>query len=111
VTLDRVQIQQVLVNLIRNAVEAMDEMPRRTLTLGVRRRGEQVEVSVADTGPGLPPEVREKLFQPFVTTKPQGMGIGLSICRAIIQAHGGELWAEPNPGGGTIFRFVLPVAE
>ena len=63
-----------------------------------------------DTGPGLPEEVRARLFQPFVTTKQQGMGIGLSICRSIVQAHGGELWVENNPGGGTIFRFTLPRA-
>jgi two-component system sensor kinase FixL len=108
VVLDRVQIQQVLVNLIRNAVEAMSGHPVRTLTLGLRRSADMVEVSVADTGPGLSPEVKEKLFQPFVTTKAQGMGIGLSICRSIVQGHGGDLWVEPNAGGGTVFRFTLP---
>jgi two-component system sensor kinase FixL len=69
-----------------------------------------VAIRVADTGPGLAPEVAEQLFQPFVTTKPQGMGIGLSICRSIIEAHGGELHAEPNPGGGTVFALSLPMA-
>ena len=69
-----------------------------------------VAIQVADTGPGLAPEVAERLFQPFLTTKPQGMGIGLSICRSIIEEHGGELRAEPNPGGGTVFAFSLPTA-
>jgi two-component system, LuxR family, sensor kinase FixL len=67
-----------------------------------------MEVSVADTGPGLSPEIRAKLFQPFVTTKAGGLGIGLSICRVIIEAHGGKLEAHDNPGGGTIFRFTIP---
>ncbi len=75
------------------------------------RDGEDfVSVSVADTGPGLAPEVAASLFQPFVTTKAQGLGIGLSICRTIVEAHGGRLWMEPNDGGGTVFRFRLPTA-
>ncbi|MFC7477920.1 ATP-binding protein [Dankookia sp. GCM10030260] len=69
---------------------------------------EEVEVSVADTSPGLPREGTDHLFEPFVTTKPGGMGVGLSICCTILAAHGGRLWAEPNPGGGTVFRFTLP---
>jgi two-component system sensor kinase FixL len=64
---------------------------------------------VADTGPGLAPEVAGRLFEPFVSTKPEGMGVGLAICRSIVEAHGGRLWAEPNPGGGTVFRFTLPI--
>jgi two-component system, LuxR family, sensor kinase FixL len=108
VAVDRIQLQQVLVNLIRNAVEAM-ESGRRELTLSAAPDGDGgVAIRVADTGPGLAPEVVERLFQPFVTTKPQGMGIGLSICRAIVEAHGGDLRAEPNPGGGTVFAFSLP---
>jgi two-component system, LuxR family, sensor kinase FixL len=67
-----------------------------------------IEVAVSDSGPGLAPEVAGRLFEPFVSTKPNGMGVGLSICRSIVEAHGGRLWAEPNPGGGAVFRFTLP---
>ena len=70
-----------------------------------------IEVSVADSGPGLRAQVRERLFQPFVTTKSDGMGVGLSICYSIVEVHGGRIWAEDNPGGGTVFRFTLPVAQ
>jgi two-component system sensor kinase FixL len=104
---DRVQIQQVLLNLTRNALEAMEGEPRRELLVTTAARDGVVEVSVRDTGPGLAPDVVERLFQPFVTTKDSGMGIGLSICRKIIDAHGGRLWAAGNPGGGTIFTFTL----
>lgn len=108
---DRVQIQQVLFNLIRNAAEAMDESGRREIVIDLHP-GEDgmAEISVTDTGPGLPPAVRSNLFRPFVTTKDSGMGVGLSICRSIVEAHRGRLWAEDNPGGGTIFRFTLPIA-
>ncbi len=107
---DRVQVQQVLLNLLRNAVEAMETSPVRELTLGTTRWDSMVAVSVADTGSGIPPSIEAQLFQPFVTTKSEGMGIGLSVCRAIVEAHGGRLWVEPNPGGGTVFCFTLPVA-
>jgi two-component system sensor kinase FixL len=107
---DRIQIQQVLVNLLRNAVEAMATSPKRELTLAIRREGVMVHVSVADTGAGIAPSVADKLFKPFVTTKPHGMGIGLAISKSIIEAHGGELTAGPNPGGGTRFEFTLPIA-
>jgi len=107
--IDRIQIQQVLLNLIRNAAEAMAESARREIVFATARSSDgMIEVSVADTGPGLADEVRQKLFQPFVTTKTNGMGVGLSICRGIVEAHGGRLWAEANPGGGTVFRFTLP---
>ncbi|MGH7125670.1 MAG: ATP-binding protein [Stellaceae bacterium] len=110
--IDKVQIQQVLLNLIRNAVEAMAESPRRSIVISAFPSGDDlIEVRVADTGPGLAPEVRERLFQPFTTTKPHGMGVGLSICRSIVEAHGGQLWATDNPGGGTLFCFTLPGAR
>lgn len=105
---DKVQVQQVLLNLVRNAIDAMADSSRRELTIAAGPTGNNmVEVSVADTGPGIAPEVSSQLFQPFVTTKRQGMGVGLSISRTIIEAHGGEIWTQPNPGGGTIFRFML----
>jgi PAS domain S-box-containing protein len=108
VSADRVQIQQVLVNLMRNGLEAMTESQRRELVVTTTLRGEEtVEISVADSGPGLAPEVVEHLFQPFISTKRGGMGLGLSICRRIVEAHGGQLWSERNPTGGTIFRFSL----
>ena len=107
---DRVQIQQVLLNLIRNAVEAMEESPRRELSVRVGAADGMVQVSVTDTGPGVAVGVAAQLFQPFVTTKPDGMGIGLSVCRTIIEAHGGRLWVEPNPDGGSRFHFTVPVA-
>ena len=112
VLVDRVQIQQVLLNLMRNAVEAMAVSPRRELTLATSA-GEDgmIEVAVADTGPGLAEEVATQLFQPFVTTKRQGMGVGLSISRTIIDAHGGRIWAERNTGGGTVFRFTVRAVD
>ena len=111
VAMDRVQIQQVVINLVRNAVEAMQGGSRRELTIAAARaENDRVTVSVIDTGPGLAPEVADQLFQPFVTTKSQGMGVGLSICRSIVEAHGGSMGAAANPAGGTIFRFTLRVS-
>jgi len=105
---DKIQVQQVILNLIRNAIEAMQETERRQLTIATKQRPSgMVEVSVTDTGPGIAPEIAAQLFQPFVTSKPQGMGVGLSISRTIIESHGGQLTAEDNPGGGTIFRLTL----
>jgi two-component system sensor kinase FixL len=112
VLVDKIQIQQVLLNLMRNAIEAMEGMAKRELVVSTRLTDENmVEVSVTDTGSGIAPEIAEKLFQPFVTTKPQGMGVGLSISRTIVEAHGGKLWAEPNAGGGTVFRLTLLTGE
>jgi two-component system sensor kinase FixL len=106
---DRVEIQQVLVNLIRNATEAMQDAPRRDLLIRVTSRGpDWARVDVADTGPGLSEAAAANLFKPFMTTKSQGMGVGLSISRGIIEAHGGEIWAERNEGGGAKFCFTLP---
>jgi two-component system sensor kinase FixL len=112
VMIDRIQIQQVLLNLVRNAIEAMEHSHRRELSLVTRLTAEDtVETAVIDTGPGLAPEVASNLFQPFVSTKAKGMGLGLSICRTIIEAHGGRLTAEANPDGGTVFRFTLPCVD
>ena len=108
---DKVQIQQVLLNLLRNAIEAVIPCERRELMLSTRPTDNgMIEISVADTGPGIDAGIGPQLFQPFITTKPQGMGVGLSISRTIIEAHGGRLWTEPNPGGGAVFKFTLRAA-
>lgn len=111
VLVDRIQIQQVLLNLLRNAIEAMRKAPRRELLVSTRLTADgMVMVSVADSGPGISPEIASKLFQPFVTTKTQGMGIGLSLCQTIVESHGGQINAEANSAGGTIFRFTIQAA-
>jgi two-component system sensor kinase FixL len=109
VVADRIQIQQVLVNLIRNAVDVLAESPgAREIAIETQQLEDGVvEISIADSGAGLASEVREHLFQPFVTTKPKGMGLGLSICRTIVEAHGGKIAADARAGGGTVFRFTL----
>jgi two-component system sensor kinase FixL len=105
---DKVQIQQVLINLMRNGIEAMSDSERRELTVSSAPIGNDlIEVQIADTGTGIAPEVAENLFQPFFTTKLHGMGVGLSICRTIVESHDGQISAEPNPGGGAVFRFTL----
>jgi two-component system sensor kinase FixL len=105
---DRIQIQQVLLNLIRNAIEAMQDQPRRELVVATKLVEEGlIEVSVRDTGPGIAPEIAAHLFQPFMTTKKHGMGVGLSICRTIVESHGGKIQAASPPGEGTTFRFTL----
>jgi two-component system sensor kinase FixL len=113
VLVDHVQIQQVVLNLVRNAVEPMEEVERRELTIGTRAIPEQgmAEVIVADSGPGIAPELADRLFQPFVTTKATGMGLGLSICREIVEAHHGRLSAAQKSSGGTVFRVTLPIAS
>jgi two-component system sensor kinase FixL len=111
VLVDKVQIQQVIVNLMRNAIEAMEGCERRELRVEASTKSaDTVCVSVIDTGPGIAPHIRERLFQPFVTSKQQGMGVGLSICRSIVHGQGGELWVEDNPEGGSIFSFTVPAA-
>jgi two-component system sensor kinase FixL len=112
VLVDKVQIQQVLLNLIRNAIDAMIGSRVRRLTISARVvDGRMARISVADTGAGLAPEMIPQLFQPFVTTKSDGMGVGLSISKTIIETHGGRLWAEPNEGGGTVFHFTVRVVD
>ena len=111
IIVDKIQVQQVALNLIRNAVEAMETTSRRDLTIDAGRDGEFAFFSVADTGAGINPEIAQHLFQPFVTSKANGMGVGLSICRTIIEAHGGRITARANEGGGTVFEFTLPFAE
>jgi PAS domain S-box-containing protein len=111
---DRVQLQQVVLNLILNAVEAMSAVDEgaRELTLSVEQSGtSDVLVAVRDSGPGIDPERRERVFDAFYTTKPSGLGMGLSICQSIIVAHGGRLWAGANDPGGAVFQFILPGAE
>ena len=108
---DRVELQQVAVNLILNAIEAMGgttEWPRELLIRTARADHEGVFVAIEDSGPGFPPGSLERLFEPFFTTKSGGLGIGLSICRSIIESHGGRLWASANEACGAIFQFTLP---
>jgi len=112
VMVDKVQVQQVALNLIRNALEAMETTSRRELIVSVTRQDDNSALfTVADTGTGIAPEVAKHLFQPFITSKVNGMGVGLSICRTIVEAHGGRIWAKPNEGGGTLFEFTLPFVE
>lgn len=108
VLVDRIQVQQVILNLARNAIEAMEDCSTRRLEIrSLREPGDLVRVSIMDSGPGLSAEVSEQLFRPFVSTKPKGMGLGLSICHTIVTGHGGRIWAEPSPLGGTSFHFTL----
>jgi signal transduction histidine kinase len=111
VTGDRVQLQQVILNLLRNASDAMvgvDDRPRELLIKTERDEDDRVRLSVIDTGVGFTPEARDKLFEAFYTTKNDGMGIGLSVSRSIIERHHGRLWAEPNDGPGSTFSFSIP---
>jgi signal transduction histidine kinase len=111
---DRVQLQQVILNLIMNAIEAMSEVSKGSRELlissSVAESG-SVLVAVSDSGPGLPDASPERIFDAFYTTKASGLGIGLSICRSIVEAHGGRLWATPNEPQGAIFRMMLPIEE
>ena len=112
VFIDRIQIQQVIFNLVRNAIEAMAQSAVRRLRITAKPAADDhVELSIEDSGPGLPPEVAERLFQPFLSTKAEGMGVGLSICHTIVTAHGGRIWAEPSTLGGTAFHFTLQDAS
>jgi len=111
VIVDRVQIQQVIVNLVRNALDAMQEQGGGHLDVATTIADGAATVNIADTGPGVDAQAAARLFQPFVTTKANGMGVGLSICRTIVESHGGRIWTEPNPAGGAVFRFTVPLAE
>ena len=106
----RSQLQEVLTNLLQNALEAMDASQdhRRVLTVRTRRDGDKAIIEVEDTGPGVDATRLDKVFEPFVTTKPGGMGLGLAICRTIVDRHGGQLSASPARPRGTVFRMVLP---
>jgi C4-dicarboxylate-specific signal transduction histidine kinase len=111
---DSIQIQQVLINLLTNALDAMDDQPidLRTITISTRfENSNGIIVSISDSGRGIPPDTFEDLFSPFHTTKSTGMGLGLSICKSIIETHGGKIWAENNPDGGAIFSLILPTGN
>jgi PAS domain S-box-containing protein len=112
ITVDRIQMEQVLVNLIRNAIEAMSSVPvdQRVLTIAAYLEDAEVVMAIADTGQGLSPAIAERLFQPYQTTKAHGMGLGLAVSRAILQAHAGRLWVAPAGGPGTTFCLALPLA-
>ncbi|MEA3016354.1 MAG: two-component system, LuxR family, sensor kinase FixL, partial [Sphingomonadales bacterium] len=108
---DPVQIQQVLINLVRNAAEAMEQSGERRLSVTAKREGDRVEICVQDSGPGIAQDSRAHLFEPFQSTKAAGMGIGLSICRTIVEAHQGRIWlADDGEGAGASFRFTLSLA-
>jgi two-component system sensor kinase FixL len=108
VLVDKVQIQQVILNLVRNAIESMEQSDRRELTIATERDADgMAAVKISDTGTGISPDVASQLFQPFITTKQHGLGVGLSISRTIVESHGGRITVGPNPQGGTIFRFTV----
>jgi len=110
--IDRVQVQQVIVNLVRNALEAIAQGGKPSLAIATARYDDDfLKVTVADNGPGIDPEIADRLFHPFVTTKPKGMGIGLSICRSIVDNHGGRIWVEGGNHGGAAFAFTLPAVS
>ena len=109
---DRVQLQQVVLNLMMNAIEAMGTVQNGARVLGVNselRDGRDILITVKDSGPGIDPENLDRIFDRFFTTKSNGMGMGLSICRSIVEAHNGRLWAEPGGGPGSVFRISLPI--
>ena len=111
---DRIQLQQVMLNLMMNAIEAMSgaaDGPRELLVRSGPNESQGVLVSVQDSGPGLDPKSVDHLFDAFYTTKPQGMGMGLAICRSLIEAHGGRLWAAANTPHGAVFQFTLPIGS
>ena len=109
---DRVQLQQVILNLITNAIEAMRAAPHQPRSLRIETKHGEADsllISVEDSGTGIDAKDRERIFEPFFTTKPRGMGLGLSICRSIVEAHGGRLWVAPGQLRGAVFQFTLPL--
>jgi signal transduction histidine kinase len=113
VAADKIQVQQAILNLVGNALDSLrgGNIPGRIVVRSLKRGRNFVQVDVEDTGPGLPPDIRDKAFDPFFTTKQNGLGLGLSLCRSIIETHGGELWATSGGERGAIFHFTLPVEE
>jgi len=111
VLVDQVQVQQVLVNLLMNAFDALGTASERRTVVTTRKAGTAIHVSVKDSGRGIPVADLARIFDPFYTTKSSGLGMGLSIARSLIQAHGGQLWAENNKDGGATFTFTVPVTE
>jgi two-component system, LuxR family, sensor kinase FixL len=107
---DRIQVQQVLVNLLRNAVDALRGSETADITVSAVRDGDMIRLSVVDTGAGIDPSIAPRLFEAFASSKENGMGLGLSICRTIVEAHGGRIWIEPGRQRGTVFHFTLPAA-
>ena len=108
---DDAQLKQVLINLIKNATEAMDRLKDPVIGISVKRILHQVSIEIYNSGPAIPPEVLEKIFVPFYTTKPEGSGIGLSLSRQIISNHGGQIVVDSKEGKGTTFKLLLPVIE
>lgn len=108
---ERVQIEQVLSNILKNACEALDGCSLRRIAISAARVGDEVVVRVLDSGPGLSDYAQARLFEPLFTTKDAGMGLGMPICKAIVEAHGGRLWVESPPGGGAAFHLSLPAAD
>ena len=108
---DRVQIEQVLSNLLRNAWEALEGRKQRRIAVGALRHGPDIVVRIEDNGPGLSAEALERVFEPHFTTKPDGLGLGMPICKTIVEAHGGRIWAETLKSGGAAFNFALPAAD
>jgi two-component system, LuxR family, sensor kinase FixL len=105
---DRIQVEQVFINLLRNAVDAIAPMPVRKITLAARLTGAEVNINLSDSGPGVAPEIQDKLFYAFNSTKRDGLGVGLSICRTMVEANGGRISYGPAPGGGACFTVCLP---
>lgn len=112
VNVDGVNVQQILFNLVRNALDAMEDAPLKRIEIRSRpTAGDMIQLTISDTGPGLSAEMADNLFEPFRSTKRSGMGLGLSICRTLVEAQGGRIWAEPRKEGGSSFAFTVPLAQ